>query len=468
MNPELSDFAARLRQLISPGGEGMAGGSQSKPENPVVWAGEPLFVGRDFHSAANEAKVIPVPSEVERFYERHLSPARSPIYSNGGEGAKGCHAGGYSVVGKPAQPGSLGQKTKGHSVEAVPEAVFNQLALELFARQFEANPAYQALCRARGRNPGAIDHWTQIPAVPTAAFKELELSSIPVAERSVVFHSSGTTEQKPSRHFHCAASLAVYEASLTGWFNRNLGAEGPLHFLTPGRQAAPHSSLIYMFDTLRQRRSLPESVFLGTVAGDGSWVLDFAKVLEELQSASAEGRALTLLGTAFSFVHLLDYLAEHQLSFTLPAGSRVMETGGYKNRSRTLPKAELHALITEKLGIPATHIICEYGMSELSSQAYAVMSDEWRVTGETRAGGPPALPFHFPPWARVHIVSPETGREVAEGQTGIIRVFDLANVFSVAAVQTEDLGFRGGTGFDLVGGAVAAEPRGCSLMAGLA
>jgi len=73
--------------------------------------------------------------------------------------------------------------------------------------------------------------------------------------------------------------------------------------------------------------------------------------------------------------------------------------------------------------------------------------------------------FHFPPWARVQIVSPETGREVGEGETGLIRVFDLANVYSVMAIQTEDLGVRRGKGFALAGRAVLAEPRGCSLMA---
>ncbi len=71
--------------------------------------------------------------------------------------------------------------------------------------------------------------------------------------------------------------------------------------------------------------------------------------------------------------------------------------------------------------------------------------------------------FHFPPWARVQIVSPETGREVGEGETGLIRVFDLANVYSVMAIQTEDLGIRRGDGFALAGRAVLAEPRGCSL-----
>jgi hypothetical protein len=145
---------------------------------------------------------------------------------------------------------------------------------------------------------------------------------------------------------------------------------------------------------------------------------------------------------------LLDYLAENNLQFRLPENSRVMETGGYKNRSRSLPKSELHALITERLGVPAENIVCEYGMSELSSQAYT------NVEGK----------FAFPPWARAQIISPETGREVADGETGLNRVFDLANIFSVAAIQTEDLGIRRGDGFELVGRAQLAEPRGCSLL----
>jgi hypothetical protein len=89
---------------------------------------------------------------------------------------------------------------------------------------------------------------------------------------------------------------------------------------------------------------------------------------------------------------------------------------------------------------------------------------------EQDAGETPALPgsvtchFSFAPWTRVQIISPETGREVADGETGLIRVFDLANVFSVMAIQTEDLGIRRGDGFELTGRATLAEPRGCSLM----
>jgi hypothetical protein len=333
---------------------------------------------------------------------------------------------------------------------------FDQLALELFALQFQNNPAYQKICVARNLTPRNVQHWTQIPAVPTSAFKELELTSIPPAERSAVFHSSGTTEQKPSRHFHCAESLALYESSLWKWFELHFGDQGELLFLTPNPKAAPHSSLVHMFETVRNKFHLPESAFTGNISADGSWELDFNATISKVKCACDSAQPLTLLGTAFSFVHLLDHLAENNLSFQLPAGSRVMETGGYKNRSRILPKAELHALIRKYLRVK--EITCEYGMSELSSQAYdSAIRAESAVPGMMRF-------FELPPWARVQIIAPETGREVADNETGLIRIFDLANVFSVAAIQTEDLGIRRDEHFELIGRAQLAEPRGCSLM----
>ena len=352
------------------------------------------------------------------------------------------------------------------------ESEFNSHALELFTLQFAHNAAYRVICEARGLTPEIVEHWTQIPAMPTMAFKELDLTCIPPEERTAVFHSSGTTEQKPSRHFHNADSLAAYKASLWAGFERNVLGSADVSsassgetrgrtvlapvFLTPPPAQAPHSSLVHMFETVRQKLGATQLVFFGQVASNGAWTLDFDAALAAFSSRcqTPDARPLVLLGTAFSFVHLLDYLAERDLRVGLPAGSRVMETGGYKSRSRSMTKAELHALITDWLGVPPQNVICEYGMSELSSQAYdGVRNAECGVRI-----------LCFPSWARVRIISPETGREVADGETGLIRVFDLANVYSVAAIQTEDLGIRRGEGFELLGRAQLAEPRGCSLM----
>lgn len=344
---------------------------------------------------------------------------------------------------------------------------FNHLALELFALQFTHNAPYRRVCEAGRATPQAITHWTQMPAVPTAAFTELDLSCLPAAERTTVFHSSGTTGQRPSRHFHNAESLAVYEASLWAGFahvacddSKPQSSGFKLFILTPPPPQAPHSSLVHMFETVRRKRVAPETSFLGRVGTDGAWEINFQQTLAGLKSACADQTSLLVLGTAFSFVHLLDFLHERDLRFVLPPGSRVMETGGYKGRSRSLPKAELHRLITNWLGIPPSHIVCEYGMSELSSQAYdRETRNAKRETQNARRV------FAFAPWARAQIISPETGRVVGQGETGLIRVFDLANVFSVMAIQTEDLGLRRGDGFELIGRATPAEPRGCSLQA---
>jgi hypothetical protein len=110
-------------------------------------------------------------------------------------------------------------------------------------------------------------------------------------------------------------------------------------------------------------------------------------------------------------------------------------------------------MISGCLGLPVQAIVAEYGMSELSSQAYD------RAFGES---GPRWC--RFPPWARAIVVSTETGREVSDGEPGLLRVCDLANVGSVTMIQTEDLAVRRGEAFELVGRAALAEPRGCSLM----
>src|SRR6185437_8600355 len=301
---------------------------------------------------------------------------------------------------------------------------FNGMAIMLFTLQFQHNPAYRKLCEARGIFPHSISHWTRIPAVPTAAFKEFEISCLPPEKRTDVFHFSGTTAQKPSRHFHNAESLAVYEASLLPWFCFHVQPLKNVAILTPSPALAPNSSLVHMFETVRRNSSAPKNSFFGTLAADSSWTLNFDETVAALQRASRDCQPVLLLGTAFSFVHLLDYLADKNLQLKLPVGSGVMETGGYKNQSRTLPKSELHALITERLGVPPSQIVCEYGMSELSSQAY---DQHLSVEG---AGAKEGRCFHFPPWARAQVVSPETGREVRDGETGLLRIFDLANCFS--------------------------------------
>lgn len=332
---------------------------------------------------------------------------------------------------------------------------FDQLARKLFAFQYEHNAPYRAFCKSRNVSPKTLTSIDQISAIVTSAFKDLQLTVLPPHLRSTVFHSSGTTAQRPSRHFHSAETLRVYEQSLLRWFKPHVLPEhAKLGFLilAPPAPEAPNSSLVHMFETVASEDAT-SVVFAATTTPDGSWLLDLKMIRKHAEQLSRHDAPVVICGTAFSFVQLCDHLTEIDTTLNFPERSTVFETGGYKGRSRSVPKSELHEMISERLSIPETHIISEYGMSEISSQAY----DQVIGTLGERI-------FQFPHWVRGTVVSPETGEEVSDGDIGLLRILDLANVGSVCAVQTEDLARRRGAGFELLSRAVATEPRGCSLM----
>ena len=169
----------------------------------------------------------------------------------------------------------------------------------------------------------------------------------------------------------------------------------------------------------------------------------------------AAGTPVALCGTAFAFVHLCDALAARGAVLALPEGSRAMETGGFKGRSRELARDALYALIERRLGIPPRRVVNQYGMTELGSQFY---DSVLREPGEPRRK-------LAPPWTRVRIVDPDTGKDAAPGDVGSVVVFDLANTGSVCAIQTADVGRAVGDGFEVLGREPGAEARGCSIAA---
>jgi hypothetical protein len=65
----------------------------------------------------------------------------------------------------------------------------------------------------------------------------------------------------------------------------------------------------------------------------------------------------------------------------------------------------------------------------------------------------------------VRALDPLTLAELPSGRTGLLAIFDLANVGSALHLLTEDLGAVEGEGFRLAGRAPDADLRGCSLLA---
>ena len=337
---------------------------------------------------------------------------------------------------------------------------FERIALALFACQYDACAPYRRLCESLGRTPESVEDSAEIPAVPTGAFKEFDLRCFPAAETCKTFRTSGTsTERRGALHLD---RLALYEASLLASLRRCLvpdlvGRRAPMRFLAPSAAEAPDSSLSHMFECLRAAEGGERS---GFDLVDGT--LELESFAEGIEAARAAETPMLVAGTSFAFVHWLDATragAHQNVDWRLPTGSRVMETGGFKGRSREVPRDVLREEIAQGFGIDPREVVNQYGMTELGSQFYD-------STWIDRDGPRRKL---TPPWTRVRFVDPERGNEVAPGEVGQIVIHDLANTGSIAAIQTADLGRAildaGGEsiGFDVLGRAKGAEARGCSI-----
>lgn len=321
---------------------------------------------------------------------------------------------------------------------------FAELARAAFAFQYERVSAYRALCDRRGIGPGEIADWREVPLVPTAAYRTLELAAAPALE---VFRSSGTGGQR-SVHHHGFPDL--YRAAIDASFPRAcwpFPERAPILSLVPPRDVLPDSSLSFMVAHVLAHWGSPESTGAAGRAG-----VETAKARSWLGARQRAGRPVLVVATAFALLDLLDFLARQELRFRLPAGSVVFETGGFKGRTREVTRADLVRLTSERLGIPQRQVVREYGMSELTSQCY---------TGAL-AGGDPDV-FVAPHWMRVRVLDPLSLTEAAPGATGVLAIFDLANLSSAIHLLTEDVGRSVGDGFELLGRAAGAELRGCSL-----
>jgi Acyl-protein synthetase, LuxE len=313
---------------------------------------------------------------------------------------------------------------------------FNREALALFAHQYTHNLPYHHFCNGRGKTPENVIAWQEIPAAPASAFKHFPLTCAPESECVKVWHSSGTTSTETSRHFMDAPALDAYKKSLHAGFVASIGTQ-PVLALMPTPEDAPHSSLSFMASEL-----------IATHSGEFFWGNKWQERLTaSLQSIN---QPMTLFGTAFAWVHFFDAL--NNAKIPLPSNTKIIETGGFKGKSREVSRDELYGWFVEKLGVPLTHCHSEYGMSEMASQFYS--------TGNG--------PLYGPDWLQTRVLDPLTETECPNGTPGLLAHYDLANTNSVLAIQTEDWGYKNANGdgsLVLLGRAPGAVLRGCSLLA---
>ena len=318
----------------------------------------------------------------------------------------------------------------------------DELIEDLAAWQATRIPEYGRLQR----------HGTWPPALPTDVFRFRRIAAHPEAEDLRVFRSSGTTSSERSVHVY--RDLSLYDFAARAAARHMLFPDVDkmrLVMLAPHEDEARDSSLEYMLARFAE--------WFGT---ECTWVwrhgaLDIELLAKQLRDAEASGQPLAVLGTSFAFVHAEDGLRDRR--FELPPGSRIMQTGGYKGRSREVDRGVLLEAIHARYGVAAPRIINEFGATELSSQLYDTTLREHIY----EPAGPRRL--WVPPWVRATPVDPDTLHPVEGESVGVLRIDDTANLDSICCIQTADLARRLDDGIVVLGRASGATPRGCSLAA---
>jgi hypothetical protein len=342
------------------------------------------------------------------------------------------------------------------SFNASGEEVFNLLALEIFRFQYQNIPIYTKFCKKREATPDTVTSWKDIPPISTAGFRLFDLFAKPSHTAERTFSTSGTTQDaQKGRSFFSETGLRIMQQAII---------ENALHFflpdglrlrfliIAPAPDKAPHMIMAYGMEILKKSFGLPGSRFLVNENG-----FDSDELEQELRKAEKENIPVALIGASLGLLTFIEHCMEKGVTFKLPKGSRTLDAGGYKGRTKSIERDKYLSLVQHYLGIEREWSINLLGMTELGSQFYDnTLQNHYKGSEYHRYK-------ENPPWTRTLVIDPGTLREVPLEYKGILCHIDLTNIERIMAIQTDDIGKRLDNGFEILGRAQGAEARGCSL-----
>jgi phenylacetate-coenzyme A ligase PaaK-like adenylate-forming protein len=312
---------------------------------------------------------------------------------------------------------------------------FEEKALAIFRFQAAYLPIYKQYIELLKIDLSKVNSIHQIPFLPISFFKSTEIyiqkkgaHPLPV----LVFNSSGTTGQIPSKHY--VVDPEIYETSFLKIFQQFFGDVDQYCILglLPSYLERGNSSLVYMVNQLIKKSEHASSDF---------YLDNQEKLYQVILELEKKQQPTLLFGVTYA---LIDFAEKYPMPLNYV---KIIETGGMKGRREELTRKEVHALLKNAFSIP--HIFSEYGMTELLSQAYSLQNGIYEA----------------PNWLRVlvrELSDPLTIKSIGKGAINII---DLANLYSCSFIATDDYGevFENHS-FEINGRIEQSEIRGCSLL----
>lgn len=304
--------------------------------------------------------------------------------------------------------------------------------MSLFRFQAKNNALYRSYLDSLKVATDSVKALHQIPFLPISLFKYHAIQTEEWPPETE-YLSSGTTGKDVSRHL--IRDTSFYLDNARRCFEYFFGSLNDYHILAllPSYLERENSSLVAM---IRHFIAVSKSVY------SGFYLHNDEKLLKNIEVLRNRGdRKIILWGVSFALLDLAERFGP-DLHDCL-----IFETGGMKGRRKEITRHELHGYLTTAFQIPS--VFSEYGMTELLSQAY------------TRGGDR----FFCPPTLKILVREITDPFEVGISAMGGINVIDLANIHSIAFIETEDLGqvYPDGS-FEVAGRIDNSDVRGCNLM----
>ncbi len=327
---------------------------------------------------------------------------------------------------------------------------FNDYCLRMFALHYEVNTIFREFCDIKKVKPGDISQWQDIPMVYNDVFKTHLVASFPLEKSVMSCLTGGTTSltqrgrifrDEDGKRLVFSANRMMTESYLFPDFTE--GKRCRILILAPSPEMAPSMGMAIGMEQTRLHFGTPDSMFLLGKSG-----IDVNALIKALRESEASGVPVALIGATSAYVYFFQACRRKKMRFRLPPGSRICDGGGYRGRFGVVTRDDYYAMVQEILNIPGSHCVNVLGEAETATNLF---DDSLRRVVKGLPSRKRTRPV--PPWSRVLAMSIDCLKPLPDGEVGLLAHWDLANVPTVLAVITDNLGYTtdNGTGCEMVG-----------------
>jgi hypothetical protein len=321
---------------------------------------------------------------------------------------------------------------------------FTELALREFELQYNISKPYREFCRKKKISSGTISHWEEIPAVPSSEFRDFLLSSHNKNAEQICLESGNVVtdfgKQPIFQDKRTAELINSANSLLIKSFLFPDVEKIKILLMVPSPKMAPLMDKAIGLEKLRLKFGTSDSLFLISPFG-----LNIKNLLHGLKQAEKTGEPLALIGITGVIVNFLNACEKEGIKFSLPEKSRICDMEQRRGQFGWCSEEEYFRKCKDIIGVDEDFCINVLWICESSTIYFDnVLKNHFPLVKKVRCK-------EIPPWTRTTVVDTREFKKLPKGEIGLLRHYDLTNRAFAFAVQTANLGFETGDGFDTIG-----------------